>query len=538
VWDTTTNRVTACSTTTPLIVSTVAGSGGSASNPTGSTTDQNGYGRTLFEASPSFDSRTGAGGVSFRWDSQTQITVVRRTAATTIQLWRSTNRGKSYTQISSFAGGFANMGTFNGPLLLTGGRYIASFSGTGVNAPAIAFSTNLLAWTAAAGSDILSAAGNVAISSMSVSPTSSLRLNAIRVNTGDATCAAVTSVNGGSTWTNSTTPFACGTAPGEMNYVGGTTWLWQLGNNTARVSTDDGATWTPTTSVGAGMTAFICVPPAAAPSGGLGYCLAAAGGANAQSIFRTTNAGATWTSVVNATGLNSLFLSFTDYGSNILSLITDQVGAVVSLWRSEDAGFTWFPSATVAYTGGSTPTAYFNGTFNNNLTRGSPSNLLGSAVFIPNGIGATQNPMYSQKLPAASGQIVGSGGTAWTIDNAGRGVVAGQQSITLANTQTTGAAATVVVVNFTAAADQRWVIRSVEARCGTAADTSGIVIESPVGTTIWSSHAAAVISTANFVRSWDFGLTLATNVAGRVTLAACTVGTGTLILQVDRAPAP
>lgn len=108
------------------------------------------------------------------------------------------------------------------------------------------------------------------------------------------------------------------------------------------------------------------------------------------------------------------------------------------------------------------------------------------------------------------------------------------QGLTLTNSQTTGAATTAVTVTLAALAGARAHVYSVEARCNTAAATSDLLI-SDGGTTIWSTPPLGVVNAAtNFVRVWPVGLTGATNSQVLITLAACTAGTGTLIVQADR----
>jgi hypothetical protein len=107
------------------------------------------------------------------------------------------------------------------------------------------------------------------------------------------------------------------------------------------------------------------------------------------------------------------------------------------------------------------------------------------------------------------------------------------EGITLQNTQTTGAATTAVVVTLSAVQNVRHHIYSVEARCNTGAATSNLTITDG-GTTIWTTAAAEVGSAANFVRVFGSALTGATNSQVVITLAACTAGTGTLIIQADR----
>jgi hypothetical protein len=103
----------------------------------------------------------------------------------------------------------------------------------------------------------------------------------------------------------------------------------------------------------------------------------------------------------------------------------------------------------------------------------------------------------------------------------------------LFNTQTTGAVTTAVTVTLTASPGQRVLVHAVEARCNTAAATSGLTITDG-GTTIWSTVATEVLAANNFFRNWTPALSGTTNSQVVVTLAACTAGTGTLIVQASK----
>lgn len=540
-YDPLTNVVSFCTGTVPLPVTTISGASG-AGNPTGSLNDPLGWGRSLFESTEAFDPRSGVGGTSFRWDDATTLTVVRRTAATTIQRWISTDRGQTYQLIGTNAvGGFAGMGPFAGSLIrLQNGLFVTNLAGGGIGGTAFATASNLLSWNAGTGAQIVTTGVTTfAGGPVSLSPNTANRVIGTRANATAATCAPVLSTNGSAYVTTLADQPCAGSVIGSANYVGGTTWLWSIpGSGATFRSVDDGATWSAVASPGANVNAAVCVPPTNAPSGGLGYCLVARGAAGVQSIWRTTDAGTSWTNVIPTVpaAVVNLWLSFTDYGSNILGLITDSNGGVITLWRSNDAGLTWSPAATVTYTGGSTPTAYFQGTpLSAQRAAGSPSNGQGSAVWMPDGA-ANQNPMYGAALAPGQSQIVGSQGIPWTVDRAGRGAVTNQQAITLANTQTTAAANTAVVVTLTGVIGERWLLHGVDARCS--AGTSGLTVESPAGTTIWSTQAAQV-TTTNFNHDWNTSLTANTGIGVVITLATCGVGnTGILIVQSSRQPAP
>lgn len=108
------------------------------------------------------------------------------------------------------------------------------------------------------------------------------------------------------------------------------------------------------------------------------------------------------------------------------------------------------------------------------------------------------------------------------------------QGTNLFNTQTTGAATTAVVITLAAVTNSRVHVYSIDARCNTAAATSDVTITDG-GTTIWTSGGLAVTAAAPFYRKeWPVGLTGTTGAAVVITLAACTAGTGTLMVQADK----
>jgi hypothetical protein len=107
------------------------------------------------------------------------------------------------------------------------------------------------------------------------------------------------------------------------------------------------------------------------------------------------------------------------------------------------------------------------------------------------------------------------------------------QGLTLTNSQTTGAATTAVTVTLAALTGARAHVYSVEARCNTASATSDLTITDG-GTTIFTSQAAQVTTVNNYAKTWPVPLTGATNSQVVITWAACTAGTGTLIVQTDR----
>lgn len=107
------------------------------------------------------------------------------------------------------------------------------------------------------------------------------------------------------------------------------------------------------------------------------------------------------------------------------------------------------------------------------------------------------------------------------------------QETALFNTQTTGAATTAVTVTLTALPNLRSHVYAVDARCNTAAATSTLTITDG-GVTIFSSQTAITTTAANYEKQWNPPLTGATNSAVVITWAACSAGTGTLIVQAGK----
>jgi hypothetical protein len=110
--------------------------------------------------------------------------------------------------------------------------------------------------------------------------------------------------------------------------------------------------------------------------------------------------------------------------------------------------------------------------------------------------------------------------------------VSSSQNGTLFNSQATGAANTAVTATVTATANEQGHLYRLDARCS--AGSASLTVESPSGTTIWSSLATEV-GTTRFSVAWNPGLSGAANVAVIVTLGTCGVAnTGTLTVQADR----
>lgn len=105
---------------------------------------------------------------------------------------------------------------------------------------------------------------------------------------------------------------------------------------------------------------------------------------------------------------------------------------------------------------------------------------------------------------------------------------------TIVNSETTGAATTAVTVTLAAVPGARAHVYSIAARCNTASATSSLLI-SDGGATIWSSGLLAVTNVQpQYFRDFNTPITSVVNSQVLITLAACTAGTGTLIVQTDK----
>jgi hypothetical protein len=314
-------------------------------------------------------------------------------------------------------------------------------------------------------------------------------------------------------------------------------WLAFDNGGNLRRSADDGATWTTviTAASSGGPGPVVCL------SGTL--CLASV----VNGLFRSTDAGVTWTST---TPFDGLFGGATPVGTfcNYSATVVDLVGSntlpqtttstTVGGFRSTDGGISWVG---VPFTGGistfSSPPTNFS------ACSVSPS---GARSAVNLGRGAGNQVAYYGPSFANTVQVVGANGIPIAVDGNGNmtanqglpqatspnawGVVP-VQGPALFNSTTTGAATTAVTVTIAAVAGQRVHVRSVEAICNTAAATATLQVTD--GATLkW--QALGGILNSKFEKDWQPALDSTTGNAMTITLSACTAGTGTLTVHADQ----
>lgn len=311
-----------------------------------------------------------------------------------------------------------------------------------------------------------------------------------------------------------------GIGSNSMQYVTGSTWIMIDAVGHLFRSINDAATWTAITTLAGTQAAsqnnVTCISAT--------VCLAQRG----NTIHRSTDAGLTWTQVIQFTGAE--LLGVLNYGSgnvvfmgNFLSTATPQPGCgptcqnLTGSFRTLDGGVSWVSAFTpwLATAGAGRPYETLLA-----RTNGSAVAIIGVANNGP--MDNTRNYGYTTAIP---------GGV--SVLSRGEIPIVPVQAGLLLNTQTTGAAATPVVVTLTGVGGFRVHLYGIEARCGTAADTANVTVAEGA-TTRWTTGAAQVIFGTNFVKTWVPGLTFNDGASAVVTLSACTAGTGTLIIQADQ----
>jgi hypothetical protein len=347
--------------------------------------------------------------------------------------------------------------------------------------------------------------------------------------------------------TNGGVSFTCVGAPVNTAGLGGgkivdspAANIWLLGKTQGILrSTNDGVSWTSVLAGAPGTQQVIeCLSST--------VCLFTDGTA---SVWRSSDAGATWAVAFTAYGANPLFQAFVDYGGGVVAALPGCADRDV--WLSRDSGVNWLPVFRLA------------GAQQYSSTPHQTTQSSGSAVWSGTPTAFTDKVVYSPSIGAGQVQIVGASNTPLAIDTLGR-IVANQgtsagvtgpwsvyisdgtvsrgftpntlafspvQGVTLFNSQTTGAANTAVSVTIAAAASTRAHVYNVHAFCS--AGTSSLTVTDG-GVTKWGTTAAEV-GTTRFEKRWEPGLTGETNSAVVATLAACGGGnTGTLHVQADR----
>lgn len=314
--------------------------------------------------------------------------------------------------------------------------------------------------------------------------------------------------------------------PNAAAYVTGNVWVAIDATLVSRVyrSTDDGVSWTFITTLagaksGVGGANVIC--PTAT------ICIAQVG----NTIYRSTDGGLTWPAPVVSAG-NTDWNGLMNFGGgNLMVLpanldtVTPNPGCLPNCQnrpggiRTIDNGVTWVasngPWLTITGTGGNVHTAIARANGSAIVTHTRTDNG-------PTNVG--RNYGYTTSIP---------GGL--KVLSRGEIPVIPIQGGSLFNTQTTGAAATPVVVTLTGTAGFRFHIWSVSARCGTAADVATVTVAEGASTR-WSSALVqpATVTLTPLEKAWPTGLTVADGATVTITLGACTAGAGTLIVQADQ----
>lgn len=311
-------------------------------------------------------------------------------------------------------------------------------------------------------------------------------------------------------------------------------------------STNDGATFANVTTLGIGTsgvvaTAVLCLRNSPA------ICLIGLNG----TLYRSADSGATWASVAAFT-IGGLAHAFLDYGQGTVVAVGSPFGtaspvpptcppdcsvaAGIQWARSTDAGQTWtLVPGGLGAVGGNTGDSYTSA-----VTSPTTGRAILSMMRVAQNCYGSSNPatcyIYSPVIPPSGSTGFSSGSIGSVILNHGEVPQAGPvQAGTLFNSQTTGAATTAVTVTITGISGYRVHVYSVEARCNTgAATTTGITL-TDAGNTKWTTGPTDVPAAAtNYRRPWTPGYTAADGASVVLTLAACSAGTGTLIVQADQ----
>ena len=310
-------------------------------------------------------------------------------------------------------------------------------------------------------------------------------------------------------------------------------------------STDDGASFSFVTTLPEG-TSGVKAHAVRCLSGTPAVCLIGLNG----KIYRSTDSGATWALVATYTQ-SGLVLAFLDYGQGTVvgvggGLSGNAVPPGCAPTCSAASGITWIRStdsgATWAVSPGGWSAQGGNGTdgWLSAVTSPTAGRAMLSTVCIncapPSGPNPSAGWLYSPTLAPGGATLFGISGLPVAVLDHGELIHAGPvQAGLLLNSQTTGAAATAVVKTLTGVAGFRVHVYSIEARCNTAADTTTGVTMTDAATTVWSTGPADVpAASTNYGRPWVPGYTAGDGATVVITLAACTAGTGTLIVQADQ----
>lgn len=525
-----------CSTTHPLPMSP-----GSASIAT----DTLGYGRSFFL------SNSGSGTVSTSRLSTIlfldDIDVVGWgiTGGSTLATASSVDGGRTWGALGTVGFGTAiNAPIHAGRTIGTAPRFLLSVSG-------IAGSPTILNSTSAAGGWAASTFGT-GINNNS-GPTFAIQGATVMVwgqgGAANNTAVACRSQDNGQTFQNcvtvdatNNTGFTSTSGPHQtITSPAAGTWLAVANNGKVWRSTDDGATWaTVVTLAGGAASPIKCVSAT--------VCVTTGAGTGGIAPYRSTDGGATWTqqaTIVNPSVGAGKALCL--YGNNVLDVIasdnfpstatTTSTGAA----RSVDGGQTWLP---VTVTGG---LAAFSGA-NFDVVSDCTSTATGRSAFI--GFRTASTGLYYGPTTSNTVQIVGANGIPLNVD--GNGNFTGNQGLpqatspnawgvvpvqgaSLKNSQQTSAVTTAQTITIAAVTSQRVHLRRIDASCNTAAATAPTLTVTDGATQIWALAATETVAAgARTVVTWSPSLDSTTGQAMAITLGACTAGTSLLSVQADQ----
>lgn len=550
-----TGALTTCSEADPLPMAPVAGL---------RTTDATAWGKQWFVAadSPSTNHDTAL------WEGDGTVTRLTAGSGSAAAISRSFDQGRTYvtTGTTTTALGF--------PLAFVkvSGVYVLSKETLGgIANNTIVRSTNLRVWTDTTGLPAGTSIG---------------RQLAVQ---GTTIIAAVGGgFNGLCRSTNLAVSFTCvdttllgGVASNGLNLASpaADTWLAVTVNpggprNVLR-STDDGATWA--------VAATLATDAASTAGEGVTclsgtICVVAAAGR----IYRSTDAGLTWTQVNILPTTNRSLWGFVNFGQGIVQALGRPGSAAPDMdsgQRSVDFGATWAPSSILtsgasscavgnfegyavgaAYNGRAIAVCHFNsaGIADSEVlvspVSGAPRFDSQGHQLVAQGAAAAAAGAWPTKLVDTGGVNVASVSAAGALKTDGSAItqpvsgtvtanqgaaaasttawpVATVQGAGLTNSQQVSAANTAVSKTITGVANQRAHLYRVDAFCS--AGTSSLTITDG-GTTIWSTPAGAV-GTTEFTATWPVALSMTTGATGVITLGPCgAANTGTLIVQADQ----
>ncbi len=361
---------TLCGTTDPL----PTGSTG-----TLSTSDPTGWGKNWFASTGT--TTTGSGAALFTGDVTVQHILANPTG-TALNVSLSQTGGRAFALIESGAGDAC--ATVNAGLRF-GNAFLIGCQADGVNDGMFRSVPGFETWTRldlpnTTGADVDAIAGQGTTVLIGISPgASGLVCRSTNSGASFATC----------------TDFASIAVPSRQGIASPTASIWLVHDTSGTVSrsTDDGVTFAIVLAGLAGSGGVKCLSAT--------VCLAADG----VNIWRSTNAGATWTNVFSgATG--TLFRAFVDFGSGVVNAVANTV------YRSPDFGATWqfqvsLPSGfSISGVGVSTT-----------------STLNGRGVLTADFGGGNVNTIYSPIVGAGETIIAGQNGNRWDINASGHGGV-------------------------------------------------------------------------------------------------------------------